>query len=66
MSTTTDFTKSIRAARPSTTATLDTFNSKAGFAILMLWAFAMLSAGAFAHFGAHSYALSTFEILAPH
>jgi hypothetical protein len=31
---------------------------------LMLWAFAMLSVGAFAHFGAYSYEMSAFELLA--
>jgi hypothetical protein len=48
----------------SATANLDSFISKSGFGILILWAFAMLSVGAFAHFGAHSYELSAFELLA--
>jgi hypothetical protein len=48
----------------SATANLDSSISKSGFGILMLWAFAMLSVGAFAHFGAHSYELSAFELLA--
>jgi hypothetical protein len=48
----------------SATAKLDSSISKSDFGILMLWAFAMLSVGAFAHFGAHSYELSAFELLA--
>jgi hypothetical protein len=62
--TTIGFPISTRTTPRSATANLDSFISKAGFGILMLWAFAMLSVGAFAHFGAHSYELSAFELLA--
>jgi hypothetical protein len=49
----------------SATANLNSFVSRFGFGILMLWAFAMLSVGAFAHFGVHAYELTAFELLAP-
>jgi hypothetical protein len=59
------FPTSTRTAPRSATANLDGFITKAGFGILMLWAFALLSVGAFAHFGAYSHELSAFELLAP-
>jgi hypothetical protein len=62
--TTIGFPISTRTAPRSARANLDSFISKAGVSILMLWAFAMLSVGAFAHFGAHSYEMSAFELLA--
>lgn len=66
MSTTIGFPKTIIATPPSTTATPGIISSKSGFAILMIWALAMLSAGALAHFGVHSSELSAFELSVPY
>jgi hypothetical protein len=41
-----------------------TFHSQIAFGILMLWAVALLSIGAFAHFGSQSSNLTAFEQLA--
>jgi hypothetical protein len=45
------------------TTTPDLFHARAGFGILMLWAFVMLVIGAAAHFGAQSSEFSTLESL---
>jgi hypothetical protein len=64
MTTNVEFPLLVSSEQPINPSTSQPFSARAGFAILMFWAFVMLSIGAAAHFGAPAPEYSTLEFIA--